>query len=41
MDSITEEERLIFQSAFSEFDKNGDGSISTKVRVIENKIPAP
>jgi len=30
LNSITEEERQIFQSAFSEFDKNGDGSISTK-----------
>ena len=29
--SITEEERKVFKEAFSQFDKNGDGSISTKV----------
>ena len=29
--SITQEELTVFRSAFSQFDKNGDGSISTKV----------
>merc|ERR1712032_495398 len=28
--SITQEELTVFRSAFSQFDKNGDGSISTK-----------
>ena len=27
---MTEEEKKVFKEAFSQFDKNGDGSISTK-----------
>ena len=29
--SMTEEEKKVFREAFGQFDKNGDGSISTKV----------
>ena len=29
--SMTEEEKKVFREAFAQFDKNGDGSISTKV----------
>ena len=28
--SMTDEEKIVFNEAFSQFDKNGDGSISTK-----------
>ena len=28
---MTEEEKKVFREAFGQFDKNGDGSISTKV----------
>ena len=32
--SITKEERKMFRDAFNEFDKNGDGSISTKESIV-------
>ena len=35
LERITDEEKEMFKSAFSEYDKNGDGSINTK-EVTEN-----
>ena len=33
---MSDEEKRVFREAFSQFDKNGDGSISTKV--VEDSI---